>query len=72
MRCRPRPFASRHGLTVLAILGPGDELVAPAHDLADVGKAKELDLARGLKSCFAPGETCNQKDRDTKTQGYSL
>src|SRR5258708_6651764 len=28
-----------HGLAVIALLGPGDELVAPAHDLADVGVA---------------------------------
>src|SRR5205807_5150677 len=28
-----------HGLAVLALLGPGDELVAPAQDLADVRKA---------------------------------
>src|SRR6516225_9797712 len=38
----PPPAARRHprhqdhhGLAVLALLGPGDELVAPAHDLAD-------------------------------------
>src|SRR5260370_1654111 len=37
-----------HGLAVLALLGPGDELVAPAHDLADVGKAEELELADDL------------------------
>src|SRR2546428_782454 len=38
-----------HGLAVLALLGPGDELVAPAHDLADVGKAEELELADDLQ-----------------------
>src|ERR1700730_5650871 len=37
-----------HGLAVLALLGPGDELVAPAHDLADVRKAEELELADDL------------------------
>jgi hypothetical protein len=37
-----------HGLTVLALLGPGDELVAPAHDLADVKKADQLELADDL------------------------
>jgi hypothetical protein len=41
------------GLAVLALLGLGDELVAPAHDLADVRKADQLDLmARNLP----PGE----------------
>src|SRR4029077_204023 len=37
-----------HGLAVLALLGPGDELVAPAHDLADVRKADQLELADDL------------------------
>src|SRR2546429_7077108 len=37
-----------HGLAVLALLGPGDELVAPAHDLADVAKADQLELADDL------------------------
>ncbi len=36
------------GLAVLALLGPGDELVAPAHDLADVRKADQLELADDL------------------------
>src|SRR5262249_26301155 len=33
---------------VLALLGPGDELVAPGHDIADVGKADQLELADDL------------------------
>ena len=37
-----------HGLAVLALLGPGDELVAPGHDVADVGKPNELELADDL------------------------
>jgi hypothetical protein len=51
---RPSFFSAsgtaRHqdGRAVLALLGPGDELVAPAHDLADVRKADQLELADDL------------------------
>src|SRR3989442_12120795 len=37
-----------HGLAVLALLGPGDELVAPAHDLADVRKAAAPSSTRSI------------------------
>jgi hypothetical protein len=53
------------GRAVLALLGPGDELVAPAHDLADVRKAEELELADDLldraaiRAC-ATGLWCRQ------------
>src|SRR5262249_4103330 len=38
----------------------------PSHEPA------EDQRPEGVKSCFAPRETRNQKERDTKTQGYIL
>jgi len=36
------------------------------------GHATGRDVSSAPATCFAPREARNQKERDTKTQGYSL